>query len=160
MIAYVVYLLRKKLGVTNKDLKVLLYRENRRDESVHMSILCDLSLPCTADFLLPRELLGSFFERNELHKLSPRFVDLRSSLDPEQRAASAADLNLKLMKWRLFPSLKLEKLQTLKCLLLGAGTLGCHVARSLMVCFSAPAAAAAIACCVCCIYIMLKGGSY
>ena len=42
------------------------------------------------------------------------------------------DLNLRLMRWRMWPSLDTERLAQTRCLLLGAGTLGCAVARTLL----------------------------
>lgn len=54
-------------------------------------------------------------------------------MDPKLLADQAVDLNLKLMRWRIMPDIQLEKIQTTKCLLLGAGTLGCYVARTLLV---------------------------
>jgi len=54
-------------------------------------------------------------------------------MDPIHLAETAVGLNLKLMKWRLAPEIDLESLEKTRCLLLGAGTLGCNVARCLMV---------------------------
>jgi ubiquitin-like modifier-activating enzyme ATG7 len=72
------------------------------------------------------------WERNARGKTGPRKVDLGASMDPTQLATQAVDLNLKLMRWRLLPELNQERLAHTKCLLIGAGTLGCAVARTLM----------------------------
>ena len=72
------------------------------------------------------------WERNARGKTGPRTVDLGLSMDPTQLAAQAVDLNLKLMRWRLLPELDKKKVASTKCLLIGAGTLGCAVARTLM----------------------------
>ena len=64
-------------------------------------------------------------------RTGPRSVNLASTLDPKQRAAAAMDLNLKLMRWRALPDLQVDQVANAKCLLLGAGTLGCAVARIL-----------------------------
>jgi len=61
-----------------------------------------------------------------------RNFDLTSFLDAKRVAADAVDLNIKLMKWRLLPELEPGKMKELRFLLLGAGTLGCSVARVLM----------------------------
>lgn len=64
--------------------------------------------------------------------MGPRLANMKSSMDPKKLAESSVDLNLKLMKWRLVPSLDLDKIANTKCLLLGSGTLGCNVARCLL----------------------------
>lgn len=66
-------------------------------------------------------------------KLGARLADLAPMMDPTKLADQAVDLNLKLMRWRILPSLELDKVASTRCLLLGAGTLGCYVARVLMV---------------------------
>lgn len=65
-------------------------------------------------------------------KAIPRCISLARTMDPTRLVISAADLNLKLMRWRALPSLDLNVLSAARCLLLGAGTLGCQVARMLM----------------------------
>lgn len=73
------------------------------------------------------------WERNSRGKLAPRKVkDIRAGVSAETLARDAAALNLQLMKWRMLPALKLDVLGTTKCLLVGAGTLGCVVARTLL----------------------------
>ena len=52
------------------------------------------------------------WEKNENHKLMPRKVDLKHVLDPLCLAENSVDLNLKLMRWRLVPSLDLDKISS------------------------------------------------
>jgi hypothetical protein len=59
-------------------------------------------------------------------------ADLSVLLDKALLMNQAVDLNLRLMKWRMWPALKVDELARSKCLLLGAGTLGCSVARCLI----------------------------
>ncbi|KAJ7927610.1 hypothetical protein B0H13DRAFT_1971142 [Mycena leptocephala] len=72
------------------------------------------------------------WEKTPQGKLAPRVADLAPMMDPKRLADQAVDLNLKLMRWRILPALDLEKISSTRCLLLGAGTLGCYVARTLM----------------------------
>ena len=73
------------------------------------------------------------WEKNVQSKLGARLADLAPMMDPSRLADQAVDLNLKLMRWRILPELDLDKVSSTRCLLLGAGTLGCYVARVLMV---------------------------
>ncbi|KAF9442574.1 E1-like protein-activating [Macrolepiota fuliginosa MF-IS2] len=86
--------------------------------------------PSDADPTIRPSAVG--WEKNSQGKLGPRLADLAPMMDPTRLANQAVDLNLKLMRWRILPSLDLDKVSSTKCLLLGAGTLGCYVARTLM----------------------------
>ncbi|KAH7551155.1 hypothetical protein BM1_10029 [Bipolaris maydis] len=72
------------------------------------------------------------WERTETGKLTSRNVDLSEYMDETKLADQAVDLNLKLIKWRIAPSIDLDVIKNCKCLLLGAGTLGTYVSRTLM----------------------------
>ncbi|CAM6122251.1 unnamed protein product [Calypogeia fissa] len=118
-------------GVTK--LQVLAYREKRGQIDLQLSLVMDVDLPNLTDWRSPDFIPTAVgWERNLRGRLGPRSVHLASTMDPMRLAMSAADLNLKLMRWRLLPSLDVPLLSSTKCLLLGAGTLGCQVARGLM----------------------------
>lgn len=59
-------------------------------------------------------------------------ANMAASMDPKCLAETAVSLNLKLMKWRVMPTLDLDRIAATRCLLMGAGTLGCSVARNLL----------------------------
>lgn len=62
-----------------------------------------------------------------------KFVDISGALDPEKLAEEAARLNLNLMTWRMAPGLDLDCISEKRYLILGSGTLGCNILRSLIV---------------------------
>ncbi|PRP80417.1 hypothetical protein PROFUN_11963 [Planoprotostelium fungivorum] len=103
-----------------KSCKILCYREHHAERS---SIVIDVTLPSTTSQNQPKAV-GWEKKAN--------FVNLSKQMDPAKLMSASVDLNLKLMQWRLMPSLQLQKIFNTKCLLLGAGTLGCNVARALM----------------------------
>lgn len=74
----------------------------------------------------------AMWERDHKQRNKPQLVNLSDQMDPVKVNATAVDLNLKLMKWRLAPELDLAGISAQRCLLFGAGTLGCHVARALL----------------------------
>ena len=79
-----------------------------------------------------KKVTGIGWELDQKGRPRPRLANLSSSMDPRNLARVSVDLNVKLMRWRMLPELNVKLLQTTKCLLLGAGTLGCNVARCLM----------------------------
>lgn len=66
--------------------------------------------------------------------LPSRSVELADAFRDDGSAAAedAARLNLQLMRWRMVPELNIDRISGLKCLLIGAGTLGTHLARNLL----------------------------
>ena len=111
--------------------EVICLRDRTKDgrRTVLHSIVLNLQIPEILPNSIPK-FVG--WEKNEKQKIGPRMVELSASMDPQRLAGSAVDLNLKLMRWRLLPELNLEKISGTRCLLLGAGTLGCNVARCLL----------------------------
>lgn len=116
-----------------KTVRMLSYRPKRQHSAVDdnsntsTSWLLHVVVPLYKD---DNKVVG--WELNTRNKPGPRWVNLRPLLDKQHLAIQASDLNLKLMKWRMIPSLDVEKLQSTKVLLIGAGTLGCSVARVLL----------------------------
>eukprot|EP00550_Attheya_septentrionalis_P003782 CAMPEP_0198284134 /NCGR_PEP_ID=MMETSP1449-20131203/3627_1 /TAXON_ID=420275 /ORGANISM="Attheya septentrionalis, Strain CCMP2084" /LENGTH=734 /DNA_ID=CAMNT_0043981051 /DNA_START=148 /DNA_END=2352 /DNA_ORIENTATION=+ len=99
--------------------------------NIQMPLAEDYQWPASSDNEVEYKTVG--WELNSRQKPGPRHLDLTPLLSSEHLAIQASDLNLKLMKWRMIPSLDLPLLQNnLKVLLLGAGTLGCSVARTLL----------------------------
>ncbi|XP_055859124.1 ubiquitin-like modifier-activating enzyme ATG7 [Episyrphus balteatus] len=94
------------------------------------SLIWTVQLPQNDEYMDDLKFVG--WEPNKNNKMGPRMVSMRESMDPAKLAENSINLNLKLMKWRLVPDLNLETMAETKCLLFGAGTLGCAVARNLL----------------------------
>eukprot|EP00698_Gefionella_okellyi_P003614 TRINITY_DN13393_c0_g1_i1.p1 TRINITY_DN13393_c0_g1~~TRINITY_DN13393_c0_g1_i1.p1 ORF type:complete len:701 (-),score=193.97 TRINITY_DN13393_c0_g1_i1:55-2157(-) len=110
------------------QLRVICYREAAKTGiSTSISMLVNLQTIASDAPLNP-----TGWEKNLRGAAGARVVDMSNLLDSNRLAESAVELNIKLMRWRLLPSLNIEMLRQTKCLLLGSGTLGCNVARLLM----------------------------
>ncbi|KAJ3013358.1 Autophagy protein 7 [Thoreauomyces humboldtii] len=121
-------LLKERFKVTK--VRVICYRDTPTNTTApSTSIVCDVQLTGASSVSCPKAV---GWEKNPAGKLTPRSADLGPLMDPAQLADTAVDLNLKLMRWRIMPSLNLEKISATKVLLLGSGTLGCYVARALL----------------------------
>ncbi|KAH7376387.1 ubiquitin-like modifier-activating enzyme atg-7 [Plectosphaerella cucumerina] len=111
---------------------ILCYREIRANRHAARSIILPLETDATTP-LDPAEMPRvTGWERATDSKLRARVVNLSEYMDSTALADQAVDLNLKLMKWRISPTLDLDVFKNTKCLLLGAGTLGSSVARFLL----------------------------
>ena len=88
----------------------------------------------TAEHLV-KEWFAVGWERRYCEGVNLETSRLGSALmmDPTKLADQAMVLNLNLMRWRVLRELNLEKLENTRCLLLGAGILGCYVACRLAV---------------------------
>jgi ubiquitin-like modifier-activating enzyme ATG7 len=117
------YLLASKWGV--RQARLIFVRDVHDVELRKSRVVC-------VDFQVTEvSELGSW-EKDAKGESKPRMVNLAAQMDPKKLLTTAVDLNLKLMKWRLAPEMKLDEISKLKCLLLGSGTLGCNVARALL----------------------------
>ena len=141
--------------------QILCYRDTQARRDGAQSIVLPLVLDATdASTTSTKKISHSKdmpkvtgWERNSAGKVMSRVASLGEYMDPQRYsrfphliekqcltvisrlADQAVDLNLKLIKWRIAPGLDLERIKDLKCLLLGAGTLGSYVARNLLVRF-------------------------
>lgn len=113
-----------------KVINLFLYRDGINSDTLSKSILIKVEADKDMTLEAPLSIVG--WERNGKGVLGPRVVNLSTVLDPFVLSESASTLNLSLMRWRLVPQLDLDRIQNSKCLLLGAGTLGCGVARNLL----------------------------
>jgi len=111
-----------------QSLKVLALRRGAREESFLLSIKWVLPVGNTPS--APPKAIG--WERDARDQLTYRQVDLKPMFDPLAIMEQSVDLNLKLIRWRQAPDIRLERFTSLRVLMLGSGTLGCNIARCLL----------------------------
>ena len=75
---------------------------------------------------------GVEFKNRNVKEVKEAVFNLKELMDEKELSAQAVDLNIKLMMWRQLDQLNLGMLHEVKVLLLGAGTLGCQLARNLI----------------------------
>ncbi|CAK1542187.1 unnamed protein product [Leptosia nina] len=122
-------LLEHSLQLYQSEIKVVGVRI-AKNGSVEKSRLFTIITPQSTESVNGKAWVG--WERNNKGNFGPKLANMSASMDPVRLADTSSDLNIKLMQWRLVPKLDVEVMKKTKCLLLGAGTLGCHVARDLL----------------------------
>lgn len=111
---------------------ILCYRDSQARRHEARSIILPLAMDSVPEMETTEMPKVTGWERNGIGKLQARQANLGEYMDPKKLADQAVDLNLKLMKWRISPTLDLDAIKNTSCLLLGAGTLGSYVSRNLM----------------------------
>lgn len=127
---FLLLLLKVAPSLKGKIIKILSIRQDIK-QAMTPSRIFYVELPTEFNFE-KSTLKWTGWERTAEGKLMPKGVSMGSNMDPMKVAEHFSTLNLKLMKWRLLPSLNLDIIKRQKCLLFGAGTLGCAIARSLL----------------------------
>jgi len=128
------------LGLQGKIVQILSFRRqvahNSATAPLQDSRILSVRVPLQSDYNWNDSGAPQYrtvgWELNARNKPGPRWVNLKPLLDTNHLSIQAADLNLKLMKWRMLPDLDVEMLSSTKVLIIGAGTLGCSVARVLL----------------------------
>lgn len=113
-----------------KQIKVISVRQSEQ-KTLDSSLIFTIDLQ-DARSIERDEIKWTGWERNNQAKLLPKTASMGDSMDPVKLSEHFANFNLKLMKWRLLPNLDLDAIKSSKCLLFGAGTLGCAIARNLL----------------------------
>lgn len=111
--------------LANKTINCICLRQK-----LESSIVLPIVIPAMETDI--NHIIWTGWEANKNNKLAPQLADMSKIMDPHILAEKSICLNLTLMKWRLVPNLSIEIINQTKYLLLGAGTLGCGVARSLL----------------------------
>lgn len=111
------------------------YREYKGNPDLEQSLIGEASFPSPcgwdgADFLPDAIGWEGINPGKRTKEMKPKEIDLQS-MNPASQDEEKQLMHLKLMGWRHFP-VDIEKLSHVRVLLLGAGTLGCEVARLLM----------------------------
>ena len=125
-------LLRQRFHI--KKAQILCFRDTHARRHEARSIILPLTMDHVDDDKMETAEMPRVtgWERSPSGRLSARATNLAEFLDPKRLADTSVDLNLKLMKWRIAPTLNLDIIKHAKCLLLGAGTLGGYVSRNLL----------------------------
>eukprot|EP01028_Stygiella_incarcerata_P003031 TRINITY_DN1575_c2_g1_i1.p1 TRINITY_DN1575_c2_g1~~TRINITY_DN1575_c2_g1_i1.p1 ORF type:complete len:694 (+),score=197.83 TRINITY_DN1575_c2_g1_i1:138-2219(+) len=102
-----------------------------RRNDLTSSFIITIRTPAVSDLEASKEKMAGWLTSQD-GKLRAHVIDMHHMMDEGSRLRSSLMLNLQLMKWRQFPGLRLDVLREAKCLIIGAGTLGCNVSRVLL----------------------------